>query len=124
VNINRELWAFHRLLNPNQYNYPPHNIAKTSSGYLLELAVSGFNRADLSVELESNNLKISGTHPQDEDGLPVVTYLHHGISQKPFVREFSLTPGMEVEEVSLVNGILAVSLTEPKAAKSKSLKIG
>ena len=124
MNINRELWAFHRLLNPNHHNYPPHNIAKTGSGYVLELAVSGFDRTNLSVELEHNNLKISGTNPLSEDGLPVKTFLHHGISQKSFVREFSLTPGMEVVEVELVNGILSVSLTEPQSSKSKSLKIG
>ena len=43
-------------------NYPPHNVLKTGeSDYLIELAVAGFSRDELTVEVKDRTLEKPAT---------------------------------------------------------------
>jgi HSP20 family molecular chaperone IbpA len=47
-------------------NYPPYNIKKTGDNtYVIELAVAGFGKQDLEVEIKDNSLVISGKVQQE-----------------------------------------------------------
>ena len=109
----------------NATGYPPFNISKGKDTDLYEitLAVAGFKKADIDIEIEDGVLKISGTSAvlDSED----TEYLHKGIAERNFVRTFKLAEFVEVAEAKLEDGILRVSLFRniPEAMKPQKIKI-
>jgi HSP20 family molecular chaperone IbpA len=88
--------------------YPPYNVEQTGENSLrLTLAVAGFARNDLAVQIEDNQLVVRGK--QTDEGERV--YLHRGIAARQFQRAFVLAEGIEVTGASLDNGLLHVELT-------------
>lgn len=92
--------------------YPPYNIEEKDDGRLrITLAVAGFNRDELNVTVEENQLVIRGRQSEISDK----TFLHRGIAARQFQRTFVLAEGIEVVGAELENGLLAVDLVRPKA---------
>lgn len=90
--------------------YPPYNIEQRGErGFRITLAVAGFAREDLSVQVEDNQLVIRGK--QGEEGERV--FLHRGIAARQFQRSFVLADGIEVTGASLDNGLLNIDLVRP-----------
>lgn len=107
----------------NGGNFPPYNIVRESdSRYNIEIAVAGFNENELDVEVVDNELVVKGTRVKDRDSSE---YLHHGISNRDFVRVFALSYNVEVRSASVKNGILTVSLEHiiPEPAKTTKIAI-
>jgi len=91
--------------------YPPYNIEQIGQNRLrITLAVAGFSRDDLSIEVENNQLTIRGKQ-QEETGK---VYLHRGIAARQFQRCFVLVEGIEVTGATLDNGLLNVDLERPE----------
>jgi molecular chaperone IbpA len=108
----------------NATGYPPYNISKTKDNdYEITLAVAGFKKSDIEIELEEGTLKISGTS-QVLDG-EEVEYLHKGIAERNFVRTFKLAEYVEVKDAKLEDGILRVSLFKnvPESMKPQKITI-
>ncbi len=129
--FNRHTVGFENLfdeisrLSHQQENYPPYNIVKLSEDHtLIELAVAGFKQGDIDITLEKQLLTITGKqHPSEE---PVTTeYIHRGISERNFVRNFSLADYIEVIGAEVEDGILTISLERkiPDSAKPKTIAI-
>jgi len=92
--------------------YPPYNIEQSGPDkFRITLAVAGFEKDELSVTIEDNQLVIRGR--QTESGER--TFLHRGIAARQFQRAFVLAEGIEVTGAELENGLLSVDLTRPKA---------
>lgn len=92
--------------------YPPYNIEETGEDRLrITLAVAGFNRDELSITIEENQLVIRGRQSEVSDK----TFLHRGIAARQFQRAFVLAEGIEVMGASLENGLLGIDLVRPKA---------
>lgn len=92
--------------------YPPYNIEQTGpEGLRITLAVAGFRREDMDVQIEDNQLIIRGVQPED-DGDKV--YLHRGIAGRQFQRRFVLAEGIEVGSAGLENGLLHIDLQRPR----------
>ena len=91
--------------------YPPYNIEQVGTNSLrITLAVAGFTEADLSIELEDNQLLIRGRQTNDADRV----YLHRGIAARQFQRSFVLAEGIEIVGAELDNGLLYVDLVRPE----------
>jgi HSP20 family molecular chaperone IbpA len=91
--------------------YPPYNIEEKGQDRLrITLAVAGFNRDELSVTVEENQLVIRGRQSEVTDK----TFLHRGIAARQFQRSFVLAEGIEVVGADLENGLLAIDLMRPK----------
>jgi len=67
--LNRALVGFDRLFdgfesrfaNQLSTNYPPHNVVKIDeTRYAIEIAVAGFKRHEISVEIEQEVLTVKG----------------------------------------------------------------
>lgn len=87
-------------------HYPPHNIVKISNtDYLIEMAVAGFTRSEMTIEVKDRTLTVSGEH--ESKGRE---YIHRGISTKKFKRTFGLSEYVEVYGANLEDGILSVEL--------------
>jgi HSP20 family molecular chaperone IbpA len=89
--------------------YPPYNIEQIGETQLrITIAVAGFDMADLSVQMEQNQLVIRGKRQGDDDENRV--YLHRGIATRQFQRSFILSDDIEVTGASLDNGLLNIDL--------------
>ena len=107
----------------NSTSYPPYNLLQVGEdSYMIELALAGFKKDEISVEQEKNVLTIKGSSKEEEES---VTYLHKGIGARSFTRTFSLSEYMEVGAVMMSDGILKVFIVRnvPLEAKPKTFEI-
>jgi molecular chaperone IbpA len=103
-------------------HYPPHNILKIGeTDYLIELAVAGFSREELSIEVKDRTLTIIGEHVSKGR-----EYIHRGISTKKFKRTFRLSEHVQVHGADLKDGVLSVELkyVVPEALRPRKIEIG
>ena len=104
-------------------NYPPYNIRKGAGEdtFLIELAVAGFSEDDVNVEVKDNNLTVTGELSDKDNG-----FVHQGISQRAFSRNFVLAEDVVVRGADLANGILTVYAERvvPDEKKVRTVEIG
>ena len=109
--------------NSKSQGYPPYNVIQENEDeYTISLAIAGFSMADLDITLEKNVLTIEGTSPEVPEG---INYLHKGIGNRNFRRQFTLAEHIEVEGAELENGMLHINLVRnvPEAQKPKKISI-
>ena len=107
-------------------NYPPYNIVQINEDeYMISLAVAGFGLDNLSVTKDKKFLIIEGKEHQSDSEKIVPNYLHKGISNRDFRREFQLADHVEISNAHLELGILSVYLKRevPEDAKPKTIAI-
>ena len=109
-------------------NYPPYDIVQINDDeYMISLAVAGFGHDNLSITKDKKTLVIEGKHSREnmdnEDSS--AKYLHKGISERSFRREFQLADHVEISNAHLELGILNVHLKRevPEEAKPKTIAI-
>ena len=131
--LNKALLGFDTLFNDferrfsNQVNtnYPPYNIIKTGEHtYELQVAVTGFDKTEITVEVDQDNLVVKGQRKNKVDEEEVV-YLHHGLASRDFSRLWPLAEHIEVGEAKIKNGVLTISLERiiPETLKPRQLVI-
>ena len=121
--LNRMI-ALQKEVAKNATNYPPYNIRKTAENkFLIELAVAGFGKQDIEIELADNKLVITGAVKGDDEG--AADYLFKGIGMRAFTRVFAVEDKVEVQSAELVNGMLKIALEKfiPEEKKPKKVKI-
>jgi len=129
--LNRALIGFDQLFdnverrfaNQVQNNYPPYNVIKHDDNtFEIEVAVAGFNKEDITVQVDQDQLIIKGQQPQTSTE---VQYMHRGLAARDFERTWTLADHMEVGGAELTNGILSVKLTRivPEALKPRLIAI-
>ena len=110
----------------NSQGYPPYNISKDGDDlYSITLAIAGFKKSEIDVELEDGNLLITGTVKSEDSAKDDIEYLHKGIAERDFVRSFKLAEYVEVKSVKLEDGLLKVELFRnvPDALKPQKIKV-
>jgi molecular chaperone IbpA len=130
--LNRALIGFdslfdnfeHRFANQINNSYPPYNILKHDEDtYEIQVAVTGFEKDDITVEIDQNNLVVKGSRKEVELEKP--TYLHRGLATRDFTRSWELGQYIEVGDGSIKNGVLTIELKRvvPEALKPRVLKL-
>jgi molecular chaperone IbpA len=109
-------------------NYPPYDIVQVNDDeYMIAVAVAGFGYDDLSVTKDKKILVIEGKHSREtvENEDSTAKYLHKGISERSFRREFQLADHVEITGAHLELGILSIHLKRevPEDAKPKTIAI-
>lgn len=131
--LNKALLGFDSLFNDfenrfaNQINnsYPPYNIVKhNDSLYELHIAITGFSKDEVIVEVDQDQLVIRGqkaTETVSEDS----QYLHRGLAFRDFERRFTLAEHMEVVKAESKNGLLSVQLERriPEALLPRKIEV-
>jgi len=121
-----DLVGFDRLkVNAAPSNYPPHNILRyNDTSYSIELAVAGFSKDEIGVQVEHNILTITGEH-KDRSEEESWEYLHRGLAARNFVVQFPLAEYMEVKGAEVKDGLLRVSLEYvlPESLKPRRIEI-
>ena len=114
----------HDDLTKNVPNYPPYNIKKTGdSTYVIELAVAGFAKQDIEIELADNKMIIKGNVQNEDEN--VNDFLWKGIAARNFTRTFALEDQVEVKDAEMINGMLKVFLERiiPEHKKPKKIEV-
>ena len=73
--------------------------------------------------MKDGDLLVHGSH--NEELREEVEYLHHGISNRSFIRTFSLSDYVEVKAAVMRDGVLTIRLEReiPEAMKPKKIAI-
>jgi molecular chaperone IbpA len=103
--------------------YPPYNIAQINEDeFMVTLAVAGFSMDNLDVTKEGNVLSIEGSKNPSDD---TVNYLHKGIAERTFRRDFTLADHVDVRSADLELGMLNIHLVRevPEAMKPKKIAL-
>ena len=90
-------------------NYPPYNLIHVNNvESVLEIALAGFGKKELKVYTEYGNLIVEGQNQTDRE--TGSEYVHQGLAQRSFTREWELSEDVEVREVQFKDGLLTVKL--------------
>ena len=107
-------------------NYPPYNIHKLSENeYKIEIALAGYSKDDIELELKENTLTIRNKAKEkviNENGNGVI---HKGIATRQFERSFTISEDIKVKNAELKNGLLNIDLERiiPEEKKSRLINI-
>ncbi len=130
--LNRALVGFDRIFddmerrfaNQLSSNYPPFNIAKIAENlYDIAIAVTGFEKDEITVQVEANELTVRGERKTAE--MPEPEYLHRGLALRDFERTFTLAEHMKVRKAEIKNGILLIQIEReiPEELKPRVIDI-
>ena len=120
---------FDRMLDSSERynsNYPPYNIHKLNeSDYKIEIALAGYTKDDIELELKENTLTVRNKAKEkviNENGNGVI---HKGISTRQFERSFTISEDIKVKNAELKNGLLNIDLERiiPEEKKSRLIDI-
>ena len=124
---------FNRLntMDTAQSGYPPYNIRKINDlQYVVELALAGFSKSDIEVEVTEGTLTIRSTTAKDDgadnDENNEINFVHRGIAKRTFSRAFQLSDDIIVKDADLQDGMLIVNLERviPDEKKPRLIPIG
>ena len=114
-----------------QSGYPPYNIRKLNDlQYVVELALAGFSKSDIEVEVTDGTLTIRSTTAKDDgadnDENNEINFVHRGIAKRTFSRAFQLSDDIIVQSADLQDGMLIVNLERviPDEKKPRLIPIG
>ena len=105
-------------------SYPPYNISKVDeNNYIIEMALAGFSKTDLEVELTNGELTIKSKRKDESEKNN--NLIHQGISQRSFVRKFTLSDEILVKNAEMKDGMLTIKLERfiPESKKPKIISI-
>lgn len=120
---------FDQIMKSSRYNFedsfPPINlyINKDSNSCYYELALTGYKKEWLSVEIEGNNLTISAEVPEeDEDNKK---YVKRRIQAKSFKKVYRIPEGYDTEqaEVTYSDGLLTIYIPVIKKEEPQTKKL-
>ena len=108
--------------------YPPYNIRKVNElQYVIELALAGFSKDDIEVEVTEGQLAIRSKKLEEKTEVNSDdSFVHKGIAKRSFMRQFTLSDDIIVKGADLKDGMLIVDLEKviPDEKKPRLIKIG
>ena len=93
--------------NATSTGFPPYNIRKEGDyNHVIEMALAGFGKKDIEIEVADNTLSIRSVKENTEDEDTV----YRGNSNSKFERKCTLADDIVVNGAKLENGMLQVDL--------------
>ena len=128
--------VFDRLQTYAQNNstagFPPYNIQKGGEyNYVIELAVAGFGKEDIEVEVADGKLTIKSVKEDNSENIDSDQYvdnsnaIYRGIAFRKFNRQFTLAEDIVVNGATLENGMLSIDLERvvPEEKKPRLIEV-
>ena len=112
---------FNEIIKSNEGSFPPYNLKKVDEETsVLELAVAGFSKNEITVTEEDGKLTISGEKAEN-DG----EYVYKGIATRKFTRTYVLSEYVTVSVAELADGMLYIVLKKfiPEGKKARNIEI-
>ena len=108
--------------NTTSTGFPPYNIRKEGDyNYVIEMALAGFGKDDIEVEVADGTLSVRSVKENSEDESTV----YRGISYRKFERKFTMADDIVVNGASLENGMLKLELERvvPEEKKPRLISV-
>ena len=108
--------------NQQAQGFPPYNIRKEGDyHYVIEMALAGFGKEDIQVEIVENTLSVRSIKENSEDE----DTQYRGISFRRFERKFTLADDLVVNNANLENGMLYIDLERivPEEKKPRLIEV-
>jgi len=128
ANLSRALVGFDTIFNQHLQqqngNYPPHNIVKYSdSEYAIEVAVAGFSKEEITVQVDQDQLIVRGVQTNKDNDTK--EYLHRGLASRDFEQSYTLAEYMEVKDAEVKDGMLIISIERivPEALQPRTIQV-
>ena len=112
--------------NATSTGFPPYNIRKGGDyTYAIEMALAGFSKNDIEIEVAEGLLTVRSVKEDDETNEDYDSKIYRGISYRKFNRKFTLADDIVVNDASLENGMLEITLERivPDAKKPRKIAI-
>ncbi len=88
-------------------NYPPYNLVHVNNvESRLEVALAGFKKKEINVFTEYGKLFVKGQREEKDEQ----DYVHKGLAQRSFEREWAISDDVEVRSVEFEDGLLTITL--------------
>ena len=110
--------------NAQSSGFPPYNIQKGGDyNYTIEIALAGFSKDDIEVEVADNTLSVRSDKKAEFNGVDYA--IHRGISYRRFDRKFTLADDIVVNGANLENGLLRIELERvvPEEKKPRLIEV-
>jgi len=125
VGFDRMFDNLNRYVDNNQqsHGFPPYNIRKEGDyNYVIEMALAGFGKKDIEIEVSDGTLSVRSTKENETDN---DSQLYRGISFRKFDRRFTLSEDIVVQGASLENGMLTIDLERivPEEKKPRLIEV-
>ena len=111
--------------NTSSTGYPPYNIIKDGEKFQIEIALAGVAKEDLTMTVAEGVLTIEHNPKDGEVDGTSWQWLHKGIAQRSFKRNFTLSDDVVVQGSRMENGMLYIELERiiPEEKKPKTIEI-
>ena len=112
--------------NATSTGFPPYNIRKGGDyTYAIEMALAGFSKDDIEIEVAEGLLTVRSVKEDNETNEEYDSKIYRGISYRKFNRKFTLADDIVVNDASLENGMLEITLERivPDAKKPRKITI-
>jgi molecular chaperone IbpA len=103
--------------------FPPHNILKLDENlYAVELAIAGFTKDEIDIQVADGTLTIKGDKKEKIDESK---YIHRGIGTRSFTKTLTIADTIEVKGAEFKDGVLRIGLENviPEHKKPRKIQI-
>ena len=110
--------------NVQSTGFPPYNIRKEGDyNYVIEMALAGFGKKDIEVEVADGTLSVRSVKEDDSDLDD--NQIYRGIAYRKFERKFTLADAVVVNGAKLENGMLLIDLERvvPEEKKPRLISV-
>ena len=106
--------------NATSTGFPPYNIRKGGEyTFVIDMTLAGFSKKDIEIEVTEGLLTVRSIKENDEND----SNIYRGISYRKFNRKFTLADDIVVNDASLENGMLEITLERIVPDEKKPRKI-
>jgi len=114
---------FNRFFEMEDFNggHPFYNIKRIKDDkYVLEMALAGYKKSDVKVEVTDGVISITGNINKEADD-----YVYRGISKRSFAKQLQLSEYVECTGAKLEDGMLKVDLeyNPPEDKRAKLIEV-
>ena len=114
---------FNRFFEMEDFNggHPFYNIKRIKDDkYVLEMALAGYTKSDVKVEVADGVLSIEGSINKDAED-----YVYRGISKRAFSKKLQLSEYVECKGAKFEDGMLKVDLeyNPPEDKRAKLIEV-
>lgn len=106
------------------YNMPPVNFKEGDDHFVIEMAVPGFEKSDIDIQMENEHLVISAdikSENEEKEG----KWVRKEFNTHKFSRKFTLSKTADTEKINAEykNGVLTLTIAKREEARVKPARL-
>ena len=121
--LNKDIRSGFNLSTNSILTLPKVNIKETADMFVLDMAIPGLKKSDLSITFDNQSLSVV-TDLEGEKDSEVLNFIRKEFNYSSFKRSFTLPESIDQEKINAKyqNGVLSIYLSKRDEAKQKPPK--